>query len=123
MRTRLLSRLLFLAATALLPLAAHAQTVPEPEQMETNANAPADYCTMLWEGSPMPDTFKWIDFGQGTKEKSYTPEQAEMAKKMKGQTSTVRVINYLSQRGWELADAYATHDGNKMYHYYILKRK
>lgn len=121
MRFRLL--LLALAGMCLLPLTTTAQVTPEPEQMETGANQTADYCTMIFEGTPQPDKFISMDFGRGTKAKYYTPDQAEMVKKMESQTSSVRIINYLSQRGWELTAAYALRDDNKFYHYFTFKRK
>lgn len=114
---------LALAAACLLPFAATAQDTPEPEQMETGTNQAADYCTMIFKGVPEPDKFVSMDFGRGTSAKYYTPDQAEMVKKMTSQTSVTRVINYLSQRGWELNAAYALRDDNKFYHYYTFKRK
>ena len=120
--------LLFLAfvVASLLPLAAHAQTVPEaePEQIDTRADQPADYCTLIFEGDGNPDKFYALDFGKGIKTKSYDANQLAMVEKIKPMTSATRAINHLSQKGgWNLINTYATRDGAKVYHYFIFQRK
>ena len=121
-------RLLFLplafAAASLLPLAAHAQDTPEPEQIDTKQDQPADYCTMIFEGDGNPDKFYALDFGKGTKSKAYDVAQQAIVTRIEKMTSVTRAINYLSQKGgWNLHNTYATRDGNKVFHYFIFQRK
>ena len=115
MRVSLLS--FAFAVASLLPLAARAQVTPEPEQIDTKTEQPADYCTLIYEGDGNPDKFYALDFGKGTKGKAYDVEQAKIVEKLKNTTSATRAINYLSQKGgWNLDNTYATRDGNKVYH-------
>jgi hypothetical protein len=111
----------------LAPLAVHAQetpTTPDPDQIDTKLDQPADYCTLIFQGDGNPDKFYALDFGRGTKARAYDVEQAAILKKIETMTSVTRAINYLSQKGrWDLVTTYATRDGNKVYHYYTFKRK
>jgi hypothetical protein len=114
---------LALAAASLLPLVAQAQ-VPEPEQIDTKAEQPADYCTLIFEGDGNPDKFYALDFGKGAKTKAYDANQLAIVDKIKSMTSVTRAINHLSQKGgWDLNNTYATRDGSRVYHYYIFRRK
>jgi hypothetical protein len=120
-----LFRLLLIgAALSLTPLAAHAQDVPEPEQLDTKQDQPADYCTLIFEGDGNPDKFYALDFGKGTKGKAYDANQAALLARIEKMTSVTRAINFLSQKGgWDLHNTYATRDGNKVFHYFIFRRK
>lgn len=43
-----------------------------------------------------------LDYGQGVKGAPADPEMAEMAKNIRGSTSVIDALNYLSRHGWEL---------------------
>ena len=113
-----------IAAVSWLPLAARAQDTPELEATDTRQEQPADYCTMIFEGDGNPDKFYALDFGKGTKAKAYDANQQAILARIEKMTSVTRAINHLAQKGgWDLHNTYATRDGNKVYHYYIFRRK
>ncbi len=81
-------------------------------------------CLLNFEGSSNPDSFVGLDFGLGTKNKVYTPAQAELIKKIKATPSATSALLLLYRQGWELSAAYVGPvSATKLSHFFLLKRR
>ena len=80
-------------------------------------------CLLNFEGSGNPDTFVALDFGLGTKNKVYTPAQAELIKKIKAMSSATGALLLMRKQGWELNYAYVGPvSATKLSHFFLMRR-